>query len=205
MGQGATPLAQARIPSGTNKLHANIHGIPISSTEFRQILVTLQTPRPVIHVSSNHRRIIPKHPLCGGPGSVSRYSDWLRAGRSGDRISVASRFSAPVQTGPGSTQSPVRWVPGLSRGVKSGRGVLLTTHSLLVPWSRKSRAIPLFPLWAVRPLQSLSACTSVHFTFFFTHCVDSYFNEGTKPQGALEMTRRMRKKKLRASTIFSNN
>ena len=36
---------------------------------------------------------------------------------------------------------------------------------LLVPWSRKGRAIPLLPLWAVRPVQSLSACTRVHFTF----------------------------------------
>jgi hypothetical protein len=26
-----------------------------------------------------------------------------------------------------------------------------------------SRAIPLLPLWAVRPVQSLSACTTVHF------------------------------------------
>jgi len=37
---------------------------------------------------------------------------------------------------------------------------------LLVPWSRKSTAIPLLPLWAVRSAQSLSACTRVHFTFF---------------------------------------
>ena len=44
-------------------------------------------------------------------------------------------------------------------GVKSGRGVTLTSHLLLVPWSRKSRAIPLLILWAVRPVQSLSACT----------------------------------------------
>jgi hypothetical protein len=29
-----------------------------------------------------------------------------------------------------------------------------------------SRAIPLLPLWAVRPVQSLSAYTRVHFTFF---------------------------------------
>jgi hypothetical protein len=28
-----------------------------------------------------------------------------------------------------------------------------------------SRSIPLLPLWAVRPVQSLSACTMVHFTF----------------------------------------
>jgi hypothetical protein len=37
---------------------------------------------------------------------------------------------------------------------------------LLVPWSRKSRAVPLLPLWTVRPVQSLSACTRVHFTLF---------------------------------------
>jgi hypothetical protein len=29
-----------------------------------------------------------------------------------------------------------------------------------------SRAIPLLPLWAVQPVQSLSACTRVHFTFY---------------------------------------
>ena len=35
----------------------------------------------------------------------------------------------------GPTQPPVQWVPGLSPGVKSGRGVTLTPHPLLVPWS----------------------------------------------------------------------
>ena len=53
---------------------------------------------------------------------------------------------------------------GYFPGVKSGRGVTLTPHLLLVPRSRKSRAIPLLPLWAVRPVQSLSACTRVIFT-----------------------------------------
>jgi hypothetical protein len=50
-------------------------------------------------------------------------------------------------------------------GIKSGRGLTLTPHPLLVPWSWKGNAIPLLPLWAVRPVQSLSACTRVHFTF----------------------------------------
>jgi hypothetical protein len=57
---------------------------------------------------------------------------------------------------------------GSFSGVKSGRGVTLNSHPLLVPWSRKGRGTPLLPLWAVRPVQSLSACTRVHFTFFFT-------------------------------------
>ena len=68
------------------------------------------------------------------------------------------------------TQPPVQWVSGLSRGQKSGRGVTLTPHHLQVPRSREIRAIPLLPLWAVQPVQSLSAYTRVHFTFFlYTH------------------------------------
>jgi len=51
---------------------------------------------------------------------------------------------------------------GSSPGVKSGRGVTLIPYPLLEPWSRKSRAILLLSLWAVRPVQSLSACTRVH-------------------------------------------
>ena len=67
----------------------------------------------------------------------------------------------------GPTQPTAQLVPGLSRGVKRP-GVTLTPHPLLIPWSRKSTAIPLLPLWAVRPVQSLSVCTRVHFTFTFT-------------------------------------
>jgi len=62
-------------------------------------------------------------------------------------------------------------VTGSFLEVKSGRGVTLTPHPLLVPWSRKGIAIRLLPLWAVRPVQSLSACTRVHFTFLYnTYC-----------------------------------
>ena len=55
----------------------------------------------------------------------------------------------------------------------SDQGVTLTPQSLLVPWSRKSRAIPLLPLWAV------TACTdpqclyegALYLTFHDTHII----------------------------------
>jgi hypothetical protein len=72
---------------------------------------------------------------------------------------VRARFSAPVQTGPGAHPASCTMRTGSFPRVKSCRGVTLTPHPLLVPWSRKGRAIPLLPMWAVRPVQSLSACT----------------------------------------------
>jgi len=53
---------------------------------------------------------------------------------------------------------------------------------LLVPWSRKRRDIPLLPLWAVRPVQSLSACTRVHFTFTCTSTPPMGRTACTEPQ-----------------------
>jgi len=128
--------------------------------------------------------------ICGMPGSpiffhiisqtarFSKISYWtqnvfwfsvhLVSERSGDRISVVARFSAPVQTGPGAHPASCAMGTGSFWGVKSCRDVTLTPHPLLVPWSRKSRAIPLLPLWAVRSVQSLSVCTKEHCTFTFT-------------------------------------
>ena len=75
------------------------------------------------------------------------YSDWLRAGRYGDRIPVEARFSAP-HTGPGAHTASWKLGTRSNPGVIYSRGVLLTTHPLLVPRSWKSRAIPLPTLWA---------------------------------------------------------
>ena len=75
---------------------------------------------------------------------------------SGDRIPVVAKFSASVQTGPGAHPASCTNGIGSFLGVKSGRGVTLTPHPLLVPC----------PLRAVRPVQNLSACTRVHFILY---------------------------------------
>jgi len=53
-----------------------------------------------------------------GPGIESRWG---------------ARFSAPVQTGPGVHPASCKMDTRSFPGVKSGRGVTLTPHSLLVP------------------------------------------------------------------------
>jgi hypothetical protein len=59
-----------------------------------------------------------------GPGQRRRYSDLLLARSSGDRIPVRTRFSAPVQTGPGAHPASYTMGTGCFPGVKRpGRGV----------------------------------------------------------------------------------
>jgi len=46
-----------------------------------------------------------------------------------------ARFSAPAQTGPGAHPASYTMDTGSFPGVKSGQGVMLTPHRLLMPWS----------------------------------------------------------------------
>ena len=84
--------------------------------------------------------------ICG-PGSSVGIATELRAGRSG----IESRWGRdfpPFRTGPVAHPASCKMGTGSFPGVNCGRGVLLTTHPLLVPRSCKSRAIPLPILWA---------------------------------------------------------
>ena len=94
-----------------------------------------------------YRHIITK----GGPGSsvglANEYGlDGAGSDPGGDEI------FRPVQTGPGAHPASCKMGTGSLPVVKCGRGVLLTTHPLLVLWSWKSRAIPLPTLWATPDL-----------------------------------------------------
>ena len=73
-------------------------------------------------------------------------------------------------------------------GGKERPGRAADPSPLLMPWPRKSRATPLLSLWAIRPVQRLSACTRVHFSFFFiilpvTHVTDSSWHNWMNTTG----------------------
>jgi len=122
-------------------------------------------------------------------GWRSWYRDWLRAGRSGDRIPVGGEILHACPDRPWGPPSLLYNGYRVFPGVKSGRGVKLTPHPLLVPQSRKIRAISLLPLWAVRPVQSLSACTTVYFAFTYTSTLPTGRTACTEPQCLYKCTR----------------
>jgi hypothetical protein len=70
-----------------------------------------------------------------GPGSVVGVATGYGLDGPGIGSRWRARFSAPVQTGPGDHPASCTMDTGSFPGVKRGRGVTLTPHPLLVPWS----------------------------------------------------------------------
>jgi len=115
----------------------------------------------IFTIRSHTKFHVPKYNHCGSGSAVG-----IATGYRLDGPGIESRWGEIFRTCPDRPWGPPSLLYNGYRvfpEVKSGRGVTLTPHPFLVPWSRKSRAIPLLPLWAVRPVQSLSACTRVHF------------------------------------------
>ena len=71
----------------------------------------------------------------GGPGTVAGIATGYGLDGSEIESRWGARFSAPVQTGPGVHPASCTMVTGSFLGVKGGRGMMLTPHPLLVPWS----------------------------------------------------------------------
>ena len=90
--------------------------------------------------------LLTTHPLLVPGSSVG-----IATGYGLDGPGIESRWGrdfSPVQSEPGAHPASCTMGTGSSPGVNYGRGVLLTTHPLLVLWSRKSRAITLPTFWA---------------------------------------------------------
>jgi hypothetical protein len=85
--------------------------------------------------------------VCGPGSSVGIATDYGMEGP-GIESRWGARFSAPVPTGPEAQPASCTMGTGSFPVVKCGRGVLLTTHPLIVPPSWNSRAINLPTLWA---------------------------------------------------------
>jgi hypothetical protein len=88
--------------------------------------------------------------VLNGPGSSVGIATGYGLDGPGIESRWGARFSAPVQTGPGAHPASCTMGTKSFPGVKSGLGVTLIPHLLLVPWSWKSRSIPLLPLLAVQ-------------------------------------------------------
>ena len=114
-----------------------------------------------------------------GPGSVEGIATGYGLDGPGIECRWGLNFPHLSRPAPGPTHHPVQWAPVFSGG-KEWPGRDDDPSPLLVPWSRKGRAIPLFPLWAVRAVQSLSACTGGHCTFTY-----SYPSTGLQGSGRL--------------------
>ena len=69
-----------------------------------------------------------------GPGSSVGIATGYGLDGPGIKSRWGTRFSAPVQTGPGACLASCTMGTGSFPGVKSGRGVTLTPHPLLVQW-----------------------------------------------------------------------
>jgi hypothetical protein len=109
-----------------------------------------------------------------GPGGIVGIATGYGLDGPGVESRWGARFSAPLQTGPGVHPASCTIGTGSFPEVKSDQGVTLTPHPLLVSCSWKDRAVPLFPRYAVHPVQSLNPCTRMHFTLpFLNHPVDS--------------------------------
>ena len=67
-----------------------------------------------------------------GPGSVVGIATCYGLDGPGIEFRWGAKFSAPVQTGPGAHPASCTMGTGSFPGVKSGHGVMLTTHPLLV-------------------------------------------------------------------------
>jgi hypothetical protein len=111
----------------TGTVHVSFHSVAHSLHGDHKIFQTQATryrcddtelKGQILVLTNNCKFYLYTFSICG-PGYLSHYSDWLRAGRSEDRIPVGARFSAPVHNGPLGYNLLIQCVPGPFSGGKA--------------------------------------------------------------------------------------
>ena len=103
--------------------------------------------------------------LCGPGSSVD-----IATGYGLDGPGIESQWSEILRTCPDRPWGPPRLLYNGYRVFPGGKERPKRDADPSPPCvscSRKSRAIALLPLWTVRPVQNLSACTRVHFIYLY--------------------------------------
>jgi hypothetical protein len=103
--------------------HAAVEGLKIKMASSK-----------ILQAFVNYKKsIFYKYPSASGPGSSVGIVTVYGPDDPGIESLFGARFSAPVQTGPGAHPASRTMGTESFSGVKSGRGVTLTPHPLLVP------------------------------------------------------------------------
>jgi hypothetical protein len=103
-----------------------------------------------------------------GPDTVVSVATGYGPDGPGIKSRWGARFSAPVQTGPGAHPASCTMGTRSFQGVKSGWGMTLTTHPLLVPRSKNRVELYLYSHYG--PCTEPQCLYRVHFTFAFLKC-----------------------------------
>ena len=134
-------------------------------------LETSRIGAPYIYDISN-LRVNSGYPICCEPGQLSRYSDFLRAGRFGDGIPAGGEIFRTCPDRPWDPPSlpynGYRVFPGGKE--RPGRDADPSPPSSAVGHERVELYL-YSPYGPVRPVQSVIACTRVTFTFTPYVCI----------------------------------
>jgi len=134
-------------PGGKGGQSAGLTSLPPSCADSLEILLGSNSWNPTGMFSHNFYITT----YSRGPGSSVGIA--IDYGLDGPGLNPGGdEIFRPSRPAPGTHPASCKMGTGSLPGVNSGRGVLLTTHSLLVPRSWKSRAIPLPSLWATMGL-----------------------------------------------------